>query len=104
MSGTGWSRVLPEGRRHFVEPLDRALFGPNPPAQHQVLMQSAAAECAWIGELAFFEPSVGVEQFGPLGAKRTDLGAEHGDVAVCGGAELDGQIAGAIVGHRTASA
>ena len=101
-----WVRMvtgLLQARRHLVEPVDGTLLGADAAAQHQVLVQRAAAERAGVGELALLESAVGVEQLGAFGAQRGDLATQRSDIAVGGGADLDGQIAGAVVGHRTAA-
>ena len=93
---------LLQARRHFVEPVDGALLGPDAAAQHQVLVQRAATRARSGRGTAASRTPVGVEQLGAFGAQRGDLLAQRGDVAVGGAADLDRQIAGAVVGHRTA--
>ena len=93
------SRCPSQRAEHFVEPVDRALLGADAAAQHQVLVQCAAAQRGRVGELALLESPVGVQQLGALGAQRIDLRAQRVEVAVCGAADLDRQFAGAGVGR-----
>ena len=67
-------------------------------------MQGAAAQGARIGELTLLESPVGVQQFGTLGTQRRDLSTQRIDVTVLGPADLDGQLASAVVGHGAAAA
>ncbi len=66
-------------------------------------MQCAATQAARIGKLPLLESAVGVEQFGALGPQRGHLSAHRVDVAVLGAANLDRNVAGAVVGHRAAA-
>ena len=66
-------------------------------------MQRAAAEAAWIGKLPLLESAVGVKQFGALGPQCGYLSAHRVDVTVRGAANLDRDVAGAVVGDRAAA-
>ena len=89
-------------RRHFVEPVDGALLGADAAAQHQVLVQALPLQARSGRELSLLESAVGVEQVGALGAQHGDLGAHRVDVAVSGAANLDRDVAGAVVGPELA--
>ena len=53
--------------------MQRAFFGEDPAAQHQVLMHRGAVQRGRIGKLALLESQVRVQQLGPLAAQLDDL-------------------------------
>jgi hypothetical protein len=79
----------------LFEPLDLALFDANSAAQHQVLVQCAAAESAGCREVTLLDLAVDVEAFGVGVAVARDLRGDGRGVPERSAADLDGEFLGA---------